>query len=349
MDTTTQPATQTTDAPATTDAEEAAVLAAAQAADNGTPATAPAAATTEKPAGQQPATASQAKPQDGTPSATGDDANKPAGTDATKPGDKPGEKTDDDKSESAFTKAQKDKQRRDDSWKALNQEKEALRQKETQWQAQVAQLQQQVAELKKSAPVIPAGPVKDEQGCTAEDYDTLARSYDGEGETKLAELARERAAALRAKAQQQQQQSSGQPSAPSQAPHTTPEFQAQWKANAAQIVAANPELASAEHPLFKRVQALIGDQTYGRLLMSHPSGIFAALEVAKMQEAAAGAEALKQELTKAKAEIDRLNKLTQPLGGQPGGPTATKRIEDMSGIEAEAFVKAMAVAADKSG
>ncbi len=42
------------------------------------------------------------------------------------------------------------------------------------------------------------GQIKDEMGCTAEDYDTLAAKYDREGETKLAQLARERSAALRA-------------------------------------------------------------------------------------------------------------------------------------------------------
>ncbi|EIQ00738.1 hypothetical protein OpiT1DRAFT_05293 [Opitutaceae bacterium TAV1] len=338
----------TNDTTPSADADEAAVLAAAQAADNGTT---PAPAVAAKPADkdQPPANASQAK-TNGTPAVQGDDAN--AGKDGkddkdSKPDGDKSTKPDDDKSESAFTKAQKEKQRRDDSWKALNEEKAALRQQQQAVQAEISQLRQQVAELSKKA-AAPAGPVKDEHGHTAETYEGLAKKYDEEGQTQLAQLAREKAAELRVKAT-----AAAQPAAPATAPAEawkTPEFQAAWKKGADEIVAKEPELANADNPVFKRVNALVNDQRWRKFFLAAPEGIHAALEVAKLQEQAARVDGLNTELTKAKAEIDRLNKLVQPLGGQPGGaPAGAKKLEDMNEAEAEAHVLAMAAAADRAG
>jgi hypothetical protein len=309
--------------------DEAAVLAAVTAADNGT------STDGAKPAPTAPGA------NDGQPPAAGDGA-KPG---EKKPDEKPEDKKPDEKPESAYTKAKKDGERLDKSWKALDAEKAEFRAQKQQLETQIQNLTAEVAQLR-TKPASPAGPAKDEHGIDAETYDGLAKKYEEEGDTRLAKLAREKAEELRKKPVAQQPAAT----APAGDSWKNPEFQAKWNAEAAQIVKDEPDLANPEHPVFKAVNALVNNSPWAPLLRSQPNGIRAAVEVAKLQQAAAQVEPLRKDLDAAKAEIERLTKLVQPGGSPPGGPApAAKKITDMAPDEAEAAVLAAARAADANG
>jgi DNA repair exonuclease SbcCD ATPase subunit len=292
-------------------------------------------------------------PEEKTPAPSGDndesvtkaaqDGDKKPAPEKPKADDKPAT----DKPETPFTKAQKDKERLGRSWKDLETEKTQFKQEKATLTQELENLRREVTELK-SKPAAPASsePMKDEHGHTAATYEAVAKKAAAENDTEIAALARQKASALKQK--QQQAQPPAAASATAGETWKTPEFQQQWAANAAAIVQAEPALGDPENPVFKSVQHLVNQSPFASLLKSRPDGIRAAVEVAKLQIQAAEATKLREQLTAKDAEIARLNKLTAPLGAPPGGgPTAPKRIEEMSADEAEAHVRQLAAAADR--
>lgn len=332
--TTTTATASTSEATPAANLDEAAVLAAVTKADAGTGSAAP---VVEKPA------AAPAENADGKPPAEGAGA-KPG---EKKAEDKPADAKPDDKAakpESAFTKAQKDADRRDKSWKALDAEKTEFRAEKTRLETEMQSLRREIAELKKQ-PAAPAGPVKDAHGHTAETYDELAKHYADEGRDDMAKLATAKAAELRQKAATAPQQQA----APAQQgePWKSPEFQARWDEEVAALIKADATLADPKNPITQAANALVNNSPWAPLLRARPDGIRAAVEVAKLQQAAATVEPLRKELETTKAEVARLTKLVQPGGSLPGGPTPeAKKITDMSSAEAEQAVIAAARAAD---
>lgn len=306
----------------------------------------------ENPTSQTPETTADA-PQNGTPPAAGDSAKRkpddkapaaepekkaaPAKDGTAKAGD----------GESAFSKAQKDADRRDKSWKALDQEKAEFRAEKARYDAELAGMRREVAELRKAAST-PSGPARDAHGATAADYEELAKNYEAQGDDRMAKMARERAEALRK-----------QGAAPATGEATAnrfadPVFQAAWKQNVEALRASDPELAkpAGESPLVLAVNQLLVEPTYGKFFTSHPDGIRAAVEVAKLMRSAQGAAELQTKITAMeeqaktdKAEIERLNGLLQPRGSLPAPhtPPGAKKPEDMTDAE----VLAAAAAADR--
>ena len=149
-------------ASATPDADMLAVAMAADAQTEPTTQTAaPAAAPQDNP-GVPPAEGKDAKPTDAAPAA-------PAAA-------KPGEPTDAPtappaKKETQFEKAKGDAERKDRSWKALEEEKTQVRTEKAALQAELQGLRREVEQLRTAKPT---GPAKDEHGATAEDYTALA-------------------------------------------------------------------------------------------------------------------------------------------------------------------------------
>lgn len=252
---------------------------------------------------------------------------------------KPGEKP-----QSEFEKARAEADRKDRSWKKLNEEKEALRAQEAQIQqerAELARLRTEVEELKKR-PATPPAPAKDEHGLEASDYDRMAEKYANQGNDTMAKLAKEQASALRAKAA---------PAAPAQpanaAPDiTSPEFQAKWREHTAALVQAEPDLAKPDNPVVQTANALLQDKTWSPYFLSRPDGIRAAVAVAKLQTDAARVPVLAKELEAQKAEVARLTKLVSPRGSLPASSApADKSPGDLNDAE----MLALAAQADASG
>ena len=321
-------------ASATPDADMLAVAMAADAQTEPTTQTAaPAAAPQDNP-GVPPAEGKDAKPTDAAPAA-------PAAAKPGEPTDAP--KAPPAKKETQFEKAKGDAERKDRSWKALEEEKTQVRTERAALQAELQGLRREVEQLRTAKPT---GPAKDEHGATAEDYTALAKRYEAEGNDDYAEAARARAAKL--------SQPAG-PRADTSAAFDSPEFQTQWRATTQQLIAKEPELADPANPLVKAANSILVDPTYGRFFKSHPDGIAAAVEVARLMRGNAQAQEITQqltttkaELTKAQAEVTRLNSLLHPRGSHPAGqPGGAPKLEDMNAAEAQQAVLEMARAADR--
>lgn len=249
---------------------------------------------------------------------------------------------------SPYAKAQKESARKDKSWQAIEAQKAAVRDEQAKIAAERQTLHRELAELRAKAQA-PTAPAKDEHGNTAEDYDELADKYADEGNTALAKAARERAKALRRAPAGNQ--ATGQQAATAPQTPDSPQFQAAWQANVQQLITKDPELAKPDNPIVRTANALVNDPDYGRFFRHAPDGIAAAVEVARIMQQAESAKTLttevemtKAELTKAKAEIDRLNKLTQPQGSPPTGAAPSRKPTDAL---TDDDIRQMAAAADR--
>lgn len=313
--------------------------------------------------GQQPATATTTtKPEgDGKPAAEGTDG-KPA-ADGSKDGKPPAAGADPKKAADGTkpdanggkpkTQAEKDADeaaRKDRSWKKLEEERGQFRAERARIDAELNQLRATVSALKKKG-ATPAGPAKDSNGLTADDYTQLAKKYKSEGNDQMAQAAEERAAELKAKA----------PAAADGAAAATgnaweePEFQAEWNGHVKALIDSNPELANPDNPLVKVTQELVNGKDYGRYFRAFPDGIRVAHEVALLMRDAHSAKETREKLTAAegevataKKEIERLNGLLQPRGSHPSKPPAgEKKLADMSDEEADREVRRIAEEADR--
>jgi hypothetical protein len=315
------------DSTETTADDDVDLMSLAQAADSGKP-------IEVKPKGDAPTSTEKS----GTPAEKGNDDKKKT-PDAEKGKDKTDGKPDPttEKPESAYTKAQKEKARLDESWKKLNAEKEALRNNPEFKEFSEWKRSKTLGKADKSAKA-PAAQY------SAEEYDAFAKQYEEEGNEKMAKVARERAEEVR-------QQAKAQPANAGVEAHKTPEFQAEWQKNFEEVAANEPELQKDGSPLEQAVYNLVNDPTWGAFFLAKPSGIRAAVEVAKMVRQAGMVKGLQEEKTKletdlkaSKAEVDRLTKLTA-LGGSlpPMASSGTKTGADISDDD----LRRMAEAADK--
>jgi hypothetical protein len=93
---------------------------------------------------------------------------------------------------------------------------------------------------------------------------------------------------------------------------------------------------------------LANHENYGRFFRAFPDGLKVAHEVALLQRDAAQLKPLQEELTKVKAEVERLTKLTGIRGAPPpSGSGRGKALADLSGDDAEDFVRHAAMKADR--
>lgn len=328
-----------TPAPTVAEPSDADILRAAQAADKA------ADHDTQEPTAGQPEQKPEGKSaQPDEPAAQGKKPDEPAKDPNAKPEPtKPEEKP----AQTDFAKKQAELARRDKSWRALDEEKQKFRAEEGALRGELENLKRELAQLKQR-PAQNAGPAKDEHGNTADDYRALARRYRTEGRDDLAEAAFDRAEKL-----------AKQPAAPEAPQHppgsleafNAPEFQQEWQKHVQAVIQSDPELAKPDNPVVLATNRLLTDPTFGRFFRTHPDGIRAAVEVAKLaREAQQGQQAqnelktAREELKRLTAEKARLDGLLQPRSGQPTGPVPAAR----SGAEvSDADMLAAAAAADR--
>lgn len=247
------------------------------------------------------------------------------------------------KPESAFTKAQKEKARREKTWAEINAEKEQLA-------ADRKALEEERKRLAEEQHRQPAKPEAPQSKYSAEDYDAAAKHFEAKGDYELAEQAKAKAAELRTAQQPRPEQ--GSAAAAPQNQVSTPfgampreQFMTTWQGTLERLMKAEPDLANKDSELGRTTAEML--RTYP--LLNHiPTGIQDAVAAAKLTIQARRVPVLEKELAAAKAELERLNKTNSLRGGPPGmPPAAPKSIEDMSLDEAEAAARAAALAADQ--
>jgi hypothetical protein len=293
-----------------------------------------------------PETDPQTSPENpGKPAEKGSDADsdeseketqKPAAKPAEKPAqDKPAET----KPESAYAKAAKEKARLDNNWKKFNAEKEQHRQ-------EMARFEQQRAEFLKQREQPAPKATKPEED--PDILESLAKEYEENGNSVMAKLASERAAHFRDLAKKQQQEQASPAKAPGD--HINdPRFISEWKRHVADLVQANPTLTDPADPVGRATMGLANHENYGRFFRAFPDGLKVAHEVALLQRDAALLKPTQEELTKVKAEVERLTKLTGIRGAPPpsGSGRGKHALADLNGDDAEDFVRNAAMKADR--
>jgi hypothetical protein len=215
--------------------------------------------------------------------------------------------------ESKYSKAKKDAERKDRSWKALNEEKEKLAA-----EREAIRLEKERIAAEKSATAKPSTPAADPKisKWTPEQLEESAEEFEAEGKWETAKQARLEAQRIRGEI-------------------ATRTF---WQ-NADKVVEQIPELKDANTPLGKEVKRLI--HTFPAF-MSIPDGFARAVEVAQAMQGSAEASALRTQVSELKQEIERLKKATAISGSPPSERSAPKKFEELSMEEQAAALRSLA-------
>lgn len=152
--------------------------------------------------------------------------------------------------------------------------------------------------------------------------DEIAESLDefiGEGDYETAQgLARQMAAKAKAMA------------AHREAGPNSPQFAEAWEQVRGQTIKANPELGDPKSALYQESTGLLNGE-WGPLFSSHPAGVAAAVEVAKLRMASGSISELADEVKQLKTENEKLRKATALDGTTPtGGGEATNKWDNLS-------------------
>lgn len=236
--------------------------------------------------------------------------------------------------ESDFVKAQKEADRRDRSWKALDAEKEEVRRKAD----EIRQAEERINQRQ-------AQPMATKEGFTAQDYASQAfewrkqASQEPDPETKALLLDN---AWKAAGAAQEIQQFEIQHHQQSQAKQIETRFMTDMQ----HAISLNPELGDPNRELSKRVGTIL-EQNPDLYYMKQ--GFSKASQIAKLELDAAAAPELRKENERLTAELEKANRAVQPSKGSPGSPSSPVAFEKMSQQDQRAHLIRAAEEADENG
>jgi len=229
----------------------------------------------------------------------------------------------DEKKQSKYAKNQA---RLNKTWADVNADKEQLKEATAQLQKQAEELEIQRQQLAAQSGY------RDDKGFTAEDYEDAAVRLDNEGDTGLAEDAREKARELKAASEQAKIDS----------------FKAErdkaWEAKRQELMKNNPDLTDNSKPITKKAMSLL--QQFPSLT-SGPDGLELSVQMAKL---ALESDNSKESAAKFNELQQKYNKLEKKTSVQ-GGFTAEKldgarSFEDMSDAEQEKYLLRAAMELD---
>lgn len=300
---------------------EAEVLALAAAFDRGEDIETPASKETPAadPAGDKPAD----KPADKPEAKAKDDTQK---TDAAKQSDSAASKEGKDSATKPVADAAvkekskwaQNEERKATTWQTINAEKEALK-------AEKEAITREKAEFEKSKKAPADSTFRDEHGYTSKDYKKVAEDFRAKGDQAMAEAADKLAANLSQKEQQAQQDQAQQ------------SFIESWKKNYEALCEKTPALRDKDSPIAKATVKIL---TEFPLLTRDVNGVGYAVRAAELQLRTQEFDGTKSELTKLKAEHEKLLKKLSIGGGSPtGAPAADKSFNEMSSTEQQKYLE----------
>jgi hypothetical protein len=248
------------------------------------------------------------------------------------------------KPETAYTKAQKERERQENLLKNFQKEKEDFR---AESEGIREQLKREAEELRRSKeqrtspdpsqnqrPRYSSGELMEAANTFEAQAEKAFEAGDGDAFKENLRLARE-ARGQAAQVYQLEQQAGQQ--------EVAHRFQTVYAQHIDQAIKAEPELAKADSSLSKDVQGLLEQEP----VFSHiPDGFAKAVQVAKWKRDAGSASELRETNKKLQAEIKRLNGLTQLNGSGPTSPPAQKSFKDMSDDEQNQYLLRQAEKAD---
>lgn len=247
---------------------------------------------------------------------------------ANKPQDRPTET----RPESNYQRAQKDADRRDRSWKALEAEKAEVR-------AQAANMERRMNELEQRAsqPTQQQAPQfsSREYAQASQEFERQASRLMDEGDIDGAKEQLDLANKSRAASQQYAQQEYGQ---------QTRQFEQTWSRNAEAVLQKFPELQDGNTEESKSLVQLLQNEP----ILSHVAdGFEKAVKMLGLQRDAADASGLRETNAKQTKEIERLQGLLDPQGnGQGARQPSSKSFENMTTAEQKLYLERRAEEAD---
>jgi hypothetical protein len=224
-----------------------------------------------------------------------------------------------------YSRAQKEQERKDRSWAALQAEKERFRMATTQWQEQqrMAQLE---ATRKANQPLR-------RDGLTAKEYYDGALVFEREGDYENAYKAHRVAQEMLQAEQQRGQQMQGV------------EAEYQWRVGMQEAIKAEPKIADPSSPIAQHLERIIQQNPW---IYYIPQGFQRAAEVAHMLTQMASLSELQDENEKLRADLEKFQRRSQPSRGGHAAPRyGEKDFDEMNLDEQEAHLKAMTAEADK--
>jgi hypothetical protein len=232
---------------------------------------------------------------------------------------------------------QKEQDRLDKTWENVNRQKEELerrRQELDQERQRIAQQQQTKARPAQVRDITSRQLFQAHQDFKARAREALKDGdYDAYNQNDaLAEQSLQHAQQFYQVEQQEAQQEQQQ------------QYQALWVSKMTEAAKDEPDLMNPQSPLCQAMQKLL--QEHGTFLYGNPDGFKYGLEFVKKQMAAESVSELRDKLTKAEAEVQRLTKATTPLGAGPTTPIQPRKLDDMSTDEQIKELERMAARAD---
>jgi hypothetical protein len=214
----------------------------------------------------------------------------------------------DGKPDTEYSRAQKEAERKERSWQALQAEKEQFRRMTTQWQEQ-----QRMAQLEHTRKTYQ--PLR-RDGLTAKEYYDGAQVFEREGDFENAykahRIAQEMFQAEGGRTQQMQ----------------AVEQEYQWRTGMQEAVRSNPEIANPESPISGHLERIIQQNPW---IYYIPQGFQRAAEVADMLTKMADLKAKDDEIISLKAELEKSQRKGQPAKGGYASPRyGEKEFDDMN-------------------
>lgn len=237
-------------------------------------------------------------------------------------------------------KARKEQERLDKTWKNVDLRKDELERRERDLAQREQQMRQQPQPQRQRMTTEDGQPITS-QGLASAARDFKARAkkaletgdYDAFNENEaLAEQSMAHAQQFyeveqrEAQAQQQQQ------------------YQEFWNTKMKEVFKEEPDLIKPESALSQGMSKLL--QEHGQFLYGMPEGFRYGVEYVKNQIAAGSVSELRDKLTKAEAEVQRLTKATTPLGAGPTAPIQNRKLDDLTTDEQMKELERMAARAD---
>lgn len=236
-------------------------------------------------------------------------------------------------------KAKKEAERRDRSWKKLEEEKAKFLREKAEFEA---------AKLAAA----PAAPQHEQNPATnpnvlADQFENLARNFEAAGDFDKADEAREKAKALRQIQTQAPANAGG--AMPQRNVADNPQFKVAWQANLERALNDYPEMKDVNSEFGKTVQALLRAPDSASYFSGRPDGVYVAAQLANMKMTALRVPALEKEISALKEENKKLRQgMSIPESGATDRSGETRSFGSMSLEEQKNYLRRQAEMEDAS-
>jgi hypothetical protein len=207
-------------------------------------------------------------------------------------------KAKDDSQDSKKSKFAKEIERQGKTWKEINAEKEALKAEREAIQRERQEWEKQ----RKASDTTDPENFRDSRGFTAKQYEEEAKRFEDAGEDTHAKVARRMAEEARDAARKAHSESE------------RAKFQKAFEDNYHKLSEKNAWLKDQNDEKYKRTVDLLNRYP---VLQQTPDGLVHAVELIELQDKAASASKLGEEIASLKGELEKLRKKTSIGGGKP--------------------------------